>query len=215
MTTIDVESKSTNYTTCLARGTSAWLRQAIECVCTAELSRVTSCCTDKLPCTLNKYWLIRITSGGPTEKRTGHLLMMPESKLHTHTHRGCYTLTSRFHTHGEANRSFVECRQQRSFPNSKWSSWEVCVGRVRPNLQGVCFTKPSKQHSMAWRVSSFARGRQAWWKDWYALWQQIHQPSEPCCTPCLPCWALLNTYWLAPTNDGATTFCHFAFCISA
>ena len=26
-------------------------------------------------------------------------------------------------------------------------------------------------------------------------------------TPCLPCWALLNTYWLAPTNDEATTLC--------
>ena len=25
-------------------------------------------------------------------------------------------------------------------------------------------------------------------------------------TPCLPAWAL-NTYWLAPTNDEATTFC--------
>lgn len=26
-------------------------------------------------------------------------------------------------------------------------------------------------------------------------------------TPCWPCWALLNTYWLAPTNDEATTLC--------
>jgi len=44
------------------------------------------------------------------EKRTVHLLMMTESKPHSQ-------VATR--TYGEAIRFLVECRQQRSFPNSE------------------------------------------------------------------------------------------------
>ncbi len=152
------ESKSTIYITCLTRDTSAWLCD-VQCTCVVTLFRAKSSYSDPLYATmLNNIWYFNGKKNGSSSD--GDRKQAP--------HTGCYKLTSRNSTYGEAIRFIAECGHRCSFSNSQWSSRGLCVGRARPEFQGPSVTETFKQHSMAWRFYSSASVRKAWWRVWYA-----------------------------------------------